>query len=62
MKENMKENTKENKNSNVDLQKLIVEQNIILRQMDWKLWVITNAVCDALLKNGMLEKDPRKPS
>lgn len=50
----------EKKDTNVDLQKLISEQNTILRQMDWKLWIITNAICDALIKNGTLEKDPRQ--
>jgi len=50
----------ENNDTNVELRKLITEQNTILRQMDWKLWIITNAICDALLKNGALEKDPRQ--
>ena len=48
----MSENTK------VPLQKLIADENVLLRQMDWKLWIIANAICDALLKNGMLEKRP----
>lgn len=43
-----------------ELTKLVHDQNILIRQMDWKMWVITNAICDALLANGTLEKDPRQ--
>ena len=27
---------------------------------DWKLWIIMNGVCDALLTQGLIDDDPRK--
>ena len=51
---------KENSDAGSDVARLLNEQNILLRQMDWKLWVITNALCDAMIKQGLLENDPRQ--
>jgi hypothetical protein len=43
------------------------ETNTQLREMvkqggatDWKLWIIMNGVCDALLAQGLMDDDPRK--
>ncbi len=47
------------KKDDKQIAQLLSEQNVLLRQIDWKLWILTNAVCDALIKNGSLEKDPR---
>lgn len=27
---------------------------------DWKLWIIMNGICDALLIQGLIESDPRQ--
>ncbi len=38
---------------------LLEQQNVLLRQMDWKLWVMVNVICDALKEQGLLKNDPR---
>lgn len=41
------------------LVQVLEQQNVLLRQMDWKLWVLVNVVCDALKEQGLLKNDPR---
>lgn len=45
---------------------LLQEQNSILRMQlelsksqDWKLWIMSNAVIDGLLKAKLIDEDPR---
>lgn len=37
-----------------------LSQSSVIRQIDWKLWVMTNALCDALVQQGLLSNDPRR--
>lgn len=36
-----------------------LQESPVIRQLDWKLWIITNCIVDALMKEGSLTEDPR---
>jgi hypothetical protein len=40
---------------------LLAEQTSLIKSNDWKLWIISNAIIDGLLKAKLIDIDPRLP-
>jgi len=43
-----------------EMNRLLAESAKSSEAADWKLWIIMNGLCDALLTQGILIDDPRK--
>lgn len=42
-----------------NLNVVMVENNLFLKQMDWKMWIIMNTIVEDYLNSGRIAVDPR---